>query len=327
MSETKPKMDWVNSLPKMTFMEDDAIRDAFIQTNIKTRGSRPDQAETFYEKESMYLKRVIFNSIDPNKPKQDLRNCSTFSLYACFMDMAINGDVLSFNPDDKLTYVTQRGYKSGRDNQGKDIWEQRAKMIISPYGELAIRMDYGQIKYADPAVVVRDGDAWDLETDERSNVVSRWKSKLIGRPTNTIIGSFIKITRVDGSFITAYLLQEDISRLQAYSSRQNGGYANALYGNAEGNTGIDPGFLKAKTLKHAFATFPKVKLRGTNSDLDDQQEEMPDEFQRPAQVSQLSGNTPWGPEGPNHQEYNNEDFTPGQIAKGGVKIDQEEETF
>lgn len=325
MSETKIKMEWVNSLPKMTFMDEDAIRDAFIKTNMATRGVNQGAAETFYQKEAMYLKRVIYNSINPSKPKQDLRNSTTFSLYACFMDMALNGDILSFNPDDKLTYVTQRGYKAGRDDQG-DIWEQRAKMIISPYGELAIRQDYGQVKYADPVVVVYDGDHMGIETNDQGNIVVMFKSK-VPRASKKIIGSFVKVTRPDGSFVMPYFLQEDIDRLAGYSGRQNQGQVNALYGTGENGQGIDAGFLKAKTLKHAFTTFPKVKIKGTNSDLDEQQDDF-DDMELPKAQSTDPFKAGYTPPRTQEPDPNGEDFTPG-TGKAGMRVERpdEEDTF
>lgn len=327
MSDNKIKMEWVNSLPKMTFMDEPAIREAFISSNMKTRGTSQGAAETFAEKEAMYLKRVIYASISTSS---DLRQCTTFSLYAVYMDMSINGDVLSFNPDDKLVYIEQRGYKIGQDTNGKDVWEQRAKMTISPYGELAIRIDYGQIKYADPVIVVYDGDSWDLETDEKSNIVSRWKSKITGRTSKKIIGAFVKITRANDTWVIGYMLQEDVDRLVRYSLKANRGkFANALYGAGENGEGIDAGFLKAKCLKHSFKNFPKVKLKGSQSQLEDEAQEVPDDYQD--QESDPFEGTPRGVQTQQHPNHNGEDFTPASQpgVKAGitVKSPEEEDTF
>lgn len=330
MSETKIKMEWVNSLPKMTFMDEGQIMESFIKTNMATRGASQAEAEIFYEKEAMYLKRVIYNSINPAYPNADLRKCTTFSLYACFQDMAINGDVLSFNPDDKLTYVEQRGYKAGQDQQGQDIWENRAKMIISPYGELAVRQAYGQIKYADPVIVVYEGDYMEIGTNDRSDLVVMFKSK-VPRVSKKIIGSFVKITRPDGSFVTSYLLQEDIDRLAAYSTKQNRGKTNALYGAGENGSGIDSGFLKAKTLKHSFKTFPKVKLKGTNSSLDEQDQQDFEGMELPPPQSTdpfKPGFTEQRPQ--SYQQPQGDNFVPPSTgAKAGVIVPNadEEETF
>lgn len=329
-------MEWLNAQDPRTFVDLPEIKEAFISLNMKIKNARPDDAEAFYDKEAMYFKRVIFASYDPGNIKKYLGKCTTFSLYSCFMDIAANGDVLSFNPDDKLCYIEKRGYKAGRTEGGQDIWEDRARLIISPYGELSIRQEMGQVSYADPAVVVFDGDLFKIGTDDRSNVVVHWESK-IPRASVKIIGSFIKVTRANESFITFYMLQEDIDRLAGYSARQNRGTANALYGTGENGSGqIDQGFLKAKTLKHALATFPKVKLRGTNSSMDEA-----DQFQEneegqkgeglgpargiPTNVAPYVGTKPQQPNGTREDSWDEP-----QGKDGGVKVTvepEEEETF
>lgn len=275
MSTTKVKTEWLDQQDPRTFMDLPEIREAFIGLNVRVKGVTKEDAETFYEKEAMYLKRVIHASYDANKPDNYLGRCTPFSLYSCFMDMAANGETLSFNPADKLCYIEKRNYKAGRGEDGKDVWQARARLIISPYGELAIRMDAGQVAYADPAIVVYEGDLFNIGTDDRGNTVVQWQSK-VPRASNKVIGSFVKITRPNGSYVMPYFLQEDINRLMAYSKKGNQGkWINPLYGDPETGTGIDTGFLKAKTLKHAFTVFPKVKLRGTNSAIDEL--EAPDE--------------------------------------------------
>ena len=334
MSETKIKMEWVNSLPAMTFMDEPAIRDAFIGMNMRVCAAGQAEAETFYEKESMYLKRVIFNSINPAYPNSDLRKCSTFSLYACFQDMAANGSVLSFNQDEKLAYIEKRGYKCGRDGEGRDIWENRARLVISPYGELAIRMDRGQIKYADTPVIVYDGEPFRVRINEQGNKVVMWECEY-PRKTKKIVGSFIKITRPDGSFDYSYLLQEEIDRLAAYSEKQNGqGKTNFLYGSTDGSRGIDPGFLAAKTLKHAFKAFPKVKIKGTNAEMDGENQEIDYDEPgpsglTPAGAAYMAPPRPQPEHGPEHyfngpaQEQPSDSFVQAPAGKPGVRMDDD----
>lgn len=268
MSEAKNKFDYINGLPAMKFMDDPVVKDAFILLNRNLHDTKPQESEVFYERERVAIKKVIFSSINPEKPRNDLRNCTTFSLYSCFMDMAMNGDILSFNPDDKLAFIEPRGYKIGKDDKGKDIYEQRASLKLTPYGELAVRMHAGQVKYADNVIVVYEGDELEIKTDNTGSVFVQWKSK-IPRASKKIIGSFVKLTRPDNSALVYYMLEEEIERLEEYSKRNNFGKANALYGDAEKGKGIDSGFLKAKTLKHSFSTFPKCRVKGTTISLDD----------------------------------------------------------
>ena len=289
MSNARELIAAINAMAPTAFMDDEAVRANFIEKNSKIRGVSPDEAAMFCEQQAIYYKRVISASWNPNKPDNYLGHCTTFSHYATFMDMAIYGDVLSFNPEDKLVYVELGNYKAGRAASGEDIWEKRAKLVISPYGELAIRMDGGQIKYADPVVIVREGDIFRIGTDDRGNVRAVWESAVTGS-NRKIIASFLKLTRPDGSYVTTYLLQDDIDRLAAYSKKKNRGYTNDLYGAGENGQGIDSGFLKAKTIKHSFKTFPKTRLRGTNSMVDEMSEmEEGEELPAGASAGRMAG--------------------------------------
>lgn len=344
MSDATNKMAWLNALKPQTFMDDPGVEKNFISMNVKIRGVSEGEAQMFYEKESMYLKRIIHASYNPDKPANWLGRCTTFSLYAAFMDMAIYGDILTLQPDSKMAYIEKRGYKAGRDEQGKDVYEDRASLKITPYGELALRMDCGQVAYADPAVVVYEGDLFKLGTDDRGNTIAVWESK-IPRQSKKIIGSFIKVTRPGGSYITAYMLQEDIDRLAAYSNRNNYGKgANALYGVGTADNpgqGIDSGFLKAKTLKHSFGTFPRMRLRGSNSSTDDMgtdqdlTEDAPmqdgQDTNRPSRATPAVDIDRFGPNNPNNpNSRGSADWSePGatQSPKGVTAPPDEEETF
>ena len=69
------------------------------------------------------------------------------------------------------------------------------------------------------------------------------------------------------------MTEEDWVRLAQYSARQNRSGANALYGvDQQGIVNIDPGFLMAKCIKHAFKTYPKVRV-GRGTELQSQQTE------------------------------------------------------
>ena len=271
MGLTQLKMDYLNKLPHMTFVEDPAVKGNFIMMHMNVKGASESEADMFYNKESMYMKRLIYESANTSG---DLRKATVFSLYACFMDIAVNG--LSLERAANLVYIEQRGYKTGRQENGQDVYENRAKLIISPYGELALRMEMGQIKYADTPVIVYDGEPFKVKTTENGNKVVIWES-VYPRKSKKIVASFVKITRPNDSFDYSYMMQEEIDRLAAASARQNRGKTNALYGAGENGAGIDAGFLAAKTLKHAFKAFPKVKIKGTNSEMDGEDaEEMPE---------------------------------------------------
>lgn len=87
---------------------------------------------------------------------------------------------------------------------------------------------------------------------------------------------FMKITRIDGSIDYAIILPEAWIRLSKYSEKQNKGNVNPLYSSGEGNS-IDPGFLIAKCVKHAFKSYPPLPIgRGMVMEAD-----LPDKVQAP----------------------------------------------
>jgi hypothetical protein len=187
-----------------------------------------------------------------------LRECEQLSLYGCFIDCAVQG--LSFDPKKKLAYVIPGSVNVGTKSDKQYV--KRATLEISPYGELAIRQQKGQIKYADNPVIVYEGDIFEpFEDSTGKGVVYKPSST----PSAKIIAAFIKIVRMDGSVDYKWMYERDWMRLAGYSAKKNNGYANALYSSCNG--GIDPGFLGAKLIKHAFASYPKVNLVGQFSKL------------------------------------------------------------
>jgi hypothetical protein len=253
------KMEYLNSLKPGTFVEDAQIMERFIGLYKQTHnGCTDDEAEDFYNRESLYFKQRISEN-------NDLRLCTMFSLYSCFMDVVVNG--LSFEPAAKLIYITWNNFNTAPRGQ-QDAWEKRAKNEISPFGELALRVQQGQILYCDDPVIVYSSDFWEPGYSEDGTRYSLYKAK-IPRPADaTIIGSFMKITRPNGSADFPFFTEENINEWRSASESKNKtAGANALYG--KNGSQINIGFLKAKTIKHSFKTYPKIKIVGTNTQLED----------------------------------------------------------
>lgn len=248
----------LNTLHPMTFVEDETVKQRFINTYKSTHtGCTDEQAEDFYNRESFYFKQLI-------SANKELLKCTIFSLYGCLLDIIVNG--LTFDPASNLMYLTQRGVNIAPKGQ-QAVWEQRAKNVISPYGELALRIKFGQVKYVDDPVIVYDGDLWEPGYNEVGLRYCIYKTKL-PRINKNIIGSFIKITRNDGSMDFPFFTEENIAEWKSASEKQNKTTgANELYTSSNGQINI--GFLKAKTIKHSFKTYPKVKVIGGNTELED----------------------------------------------------------
>lgn len=215
--------------------------------------------EAFYEKESRYFQRIIGES-------KNLQKCTAFSVFTCIIDLAVSN--LSVEPGTMpLAYLIPQSVKVGQDQNRKDVYEARCTLRISGYGELALRTSSGQIRYADNPIVVYEGDEFSVSDTEGVKKVSyRCNLPHTGKQ---VIGCFIRIVRPDSSVDYSWLLEEDIELLKSYSQKANKkwdsqqgkyveGQANALYSSQNGR--IDTGFLMAKTIKHAFRTYPKPRI-------------------------------------------------------------------
>lgn len=225
--------------------------------------------EAFAERESRYLNRMI---IDDKKKW----NVTPLSVFLAYVDLAVKD--LTLEPGAQaLCYLLNRNSKL-KDGTGKDFWENRAYISVTGYGEILMRQRAGQIRHCDSPTVVYEGDRFSYEEiDGRKHVT--YALNLSHNPGNPI-ACFMKITRIDGSVDYGIILPEGWKRLQVYSDRQNGDYKNSLYTSGINNS-IDPGFLIAKCVKHAFKSYPKLPIgKGMvmEADLPEEEQQMPDYY-------------------------------------------------
>ncbi|MDO4163980.1 MAG: recombinase RecT [Bacteroides sp.] len=217
--------------------------------------------ENVYEREAIYFNQQL-------RDKKPLRECSGTSIFYAFIDLAVRGLTLSTGSQ-ALCYLIPRNVKVGMDATGKDVWEKVCNLTISGYGELVLRANAGQIRHADNPVIVYEGDRFEYGEQDGRKVVNFMSA--FPRKSDKIIACFIKITRADGTIDYSVMTEQDWKRLQGYSDKQNTYYdkssgqyvtkPNELY---SVNGQIDTGFLMAKCIKHAFKTYPKLKIgRGT----------------------------------------------------------------
>jgi len=240
----------LNKMKAFEILENDNIRTRFVDKYNQIHNS--EDGEMFYESEKYNFQKLLNNS-------KDLKECTGFSIYGILMDIAAMG--LTISPDTKpLLYVLSRSVNVG--SQQNAVWEKRAYIQISPYGELALRIQAGQILYADRPVVVYEGDTFQPGMNEYGRKFVKYMAA-VPRKSKTIIASFIGLTRPDQSIDFFWMMDEEIERLKKASNKQNKGgndnaKANALYTANDGQ--IDIGFLEAKTLKHSLMVFPKIKI-------------------------------------------------------------------
>lgn len=275
MSQIEITVKLLNELQPTEIVRNDNVRDKFIQIyDAMWSQSTGVSGEAAYEKEARNFNRLL-------SEKEDVRKkCSHFSLFTSFLDVAISG--LTLDPGTKAqayllarsiavdSYVDDHGQKKNR-------YETQCVLTVSGYGELVLRARCGQIRYADNPVIVYEEDSF--EFGERNGQKFVNYTCHLPHQSGRIVACFMKITRADGSADYAVMLPEDWARLSNYSARQNSkfnyqtkqwenGKPNALY-TAQGGQ-IDPGFLVAKCIKHAFKTYPKARI-GHATQLESQQ--------------------------------------------------------
>ncbi|MBQ8051663.1 MAG: recombinase RecT [Bacteroidaceae bacterium] len=258
----------INAMQPLDIVRDDAVRERFIQIYDTLWGG----GEAAYEKESIYFNAILRD--DEKKQK-----ATKFSIFTAFIDLAVCG--LSLEPGSRaLCYLVGRNYKIGTESNGKGIYEGRLVLTVSGYGELVLRARSGQIQHADnPVMVYEEDDFCFSDNNGRKQVSYTCK---IPHTSNHIVACYMRITRADGSVDYGIMLEEDWLRLQEYSAKNNRRWnkengvweenPNELYKQREGM--IDTGFLAAKCIKHAFKTYPKVRI-GRGTELESQQPDEP----------------------------------------------------
>ncbi|MBP5560205.1 MAG: recombinase RecT [Muribaculaceae bacterium] len=260
MSKINITVEQLNSMKAFDIAKSEIVRDKFITIYDTLWGA--GTGEPAYERESIYFNKIL-------REKPELQKCTPFSLFTAFIDIAVCGLTLEQGTR-ALCYLIKRNTNIG--TRERAVWEVRARLEISAYGELVLRERAGQIRHADNPVLVYSGDEFSF-SDRNGQKVVDYTCHL---PHNgqRIIACYLRITRADGSIDYSVMTEEDWVRLAQYSARQSSkNIANELYGvDANGVVNIDPGFLMAKCVKHAFKTYPKVRI-GRGSVLQSQQVE------------------------------------------------------
>lgn len=267
MGNLQLTVEEINQLKPLDIVEHPIVRERFTQIYETLWGN----GEAAYQRESIFFNKALRDN-DNGK----LQKATPFSIFTAFIDLAVCG--LSLEPGTRaLAYLMGRNVNVGSREQPR--WEGRCVLTVSAYGELVMRTRAGQIRHADNPVLVYDNDEFSFrDTDGRKSVSYTCNLPHTG---HNITACYLRITRADGSIDYSVMFPEDWCRLAGYSQKQNRGRANELYGmDGNGIVHIDPGFLMAKCIKHAFKSYPKVRIgRGTElqSQQVDEQPQLSDE--------------------------------------------------
>lgn len=277
MSTEKQKVNF--TLPALEITEQEAVRAGFIDTCIRMHGMKEIDAIGVYERELRYYKRAVNES-------EKLKQCTGISLVSAFLELSIQR--LSLQPGQKADcYLEARNSKvivpELRDNKTVNVekWVQICRIVVSAYGELNLRIQSGQIIRMNNPIVLYEGDHFQPKTTDRGELtVEYWPA--IPRKSNTIIGCWVSMILPHNGIDFKWLLKDDIERLKNFSipkGQANANYtpkANSLYTANDGQ--IDPGFLEAKTIKHAFRSKTKLKISDAIAFEDDPEEEQQQSF-------------------------------------------------
>lgn len=257
MANIQVTVDELNKMQAIDVVQSEAVRNRFIQIYDTLWGAGTGEAA--YEREAYHFTSIL-------RDNEKLHKATRFSIFNAFIDLAVTG--LSLEPGVRaLCYLQGRNFKVGDDPQtGKGIYEGRLTLTISGYGELVLRARAGQIRHADNPVLVYEEDAFSFSDIDGRKQVSYTCN--LPHKSNHVVAGYVRITRCDGSVDYSVMLEEDWLRLKDYSGKQNKYWDNTtkqyilkpneLYTSNNGN--IDTGFLCAKIIKHAFKTYPKVRI-------------------------------------------------------------------
>ena len=234
----------LNDTPTASIATLPEVADRFKNLYALMNGKDISASTVKYECEAFHFNKLL-------NEKPELKKCTKLSLYGCFLDMAVNG--LSFDPAMKHAYVVSFNTNVG--TKTTPVWEARAMVMISGYGELQIRMQQKQIKYADNPVLVYEGDHFSSGTKNNQYYVEH--QAVYPRKSDNIIACYIRLERLDGSVDYKVMSIEEVLKLKAFSKQPT---------SLAWTSGL-PGMVQAKTIKHAFRSYPKMKL-GSFSELE-----------------------------------------------------------
>lgn len=258
MSQINLTVEQLNQMQPLDIVTSSIVRDKFINIYDTLWGNGTGEAA--YERESNYFNKLL-------REKKELQRGTHFSLFTAFIDLAICG--LSLEQGVRaLCYLIGRNVNIGTREQPK--WEGRVVLTISAYGELVLRERAGQIRHADNPVLVYANDEFSF-SDKNGRKEVEYVCHL-PHTGQRIVACYLRITRADGSIDYSIMTEEGWQRLAEYSANQDrkNHQPNALYTSNSGS--IDSGFLMAKCIKHAFNTYPKVRI-GRGTELQSQQVE------------------------------------------------------
>lgn len=236
----------ISALNPVAVAMDPAVRNQFVNKFVQMFQVPQAEAIRFYDRESDNFSRMVSQS-------EALRTCTPMSLYMAFMK--VGALKLTFDNGRKpLIYLIPGNRNVG--TKDKPQWVKEVAAQPTPEGEKEVRVNNGILKKVGHPIIIHHGDVYREFLNSGGELTIEWEG--LNKSTK-IIGSFIRLVEPDGTVVFKTFKPNDWERMKAASAKKNKGVANALY--TAGTDGqIDEGFLKGKTLLHAFHGYKQVNF-------------------------------------------------------------------
>lgn len=156
-TQQKPHMqvvDLIRQTAPVAIAELDFVKQKFIDNFNLTHKEK--NGELMYHRQMVHFKQIISGN-------DTLKAADPFSLYACFVTAAVNG--YSFDPNDDEVYLIPKGGKAW-------LWPQTKAMVKR-------LRNSGQIKFADQAKIVYQGDEFEVENGRVKKHVEKFSSEVM----------------------------------------------------------------------------------------------------------------------------------------------------
>lgn len=243
MTVEKLRPSELNAMLPMEVLDNEKIENRFV--TVVNKMTKSEVGAQIYAREQQWFKTIISET-------PALQDCTPMSIFSAFMDVATLGLSVA-RGSNPLAYLIPYNITvdKGKPTQRK---EKRVSLEVSPYGELAMRVNFRQIIHADNPIIVYKDDLFIDRMEGGKRTITYQRN--MESDDRTIKCGFIRFVRMDGSDDYFVMDMERVDRLRKYSEQKNGqGRDNRLYTSNNGQ--IDEGFFAAKLIKHAFKSLPK----------------------------------------------------------------------
>lgn len=213
--------------------------------------------EAHYESEIGYLKKIWMDN-------EEVKQATVLSIALAMIDLAYHG--LTIQPISKTTgYLVPRPKNLKKRKNDPDQWEKRVVFVISAYGELELRRRSGIIVGAKNPQMVYEGDIFEPRTETKNGHTVTTIRHIPMKASMRITHAYIVLILPGGYEDVKIFSIEEIQAFRKLQRNENMRNAASWTGGIDGQP--MRGTIEAKVIKHAFSTYPRLNLGGSNASL------------------------------------------------------------